>query len=68
MLFQQLRVNQVYAIIRVSGPLSKKVINNLTGKILNHRVATLVKINSLKNKIIDEGLVVYFPKEPKFYR
>ena len=54
------------AIIRVSGPLSKKVINNLTGKEPKPRLATLVKIKTLKNKIIDEGLVVYFPKKQSF--
>ena len=36
------------AIIRVSGPLSKKVINNLTGKEPKPRLATLVKIKTLK--------------------
>ena len=54
------------AIIRVSGPLSKKVINNLTGKKPKPRLATLAKIKTLKNKIIDEGLVVYFPKKQSF--
>ena len=54
------------AIIRVSGPLSKKVINNLTGKEPKPRLATLVKIKTLKNKIIDKGLVVYFPKKQSF--
>ena len=54
------------AIIRVSGPLSKKVINNLTGKEPKPRLATLAKIKTLKNKIIDEGLVVYFPKKQSF--
>ena len=38
------------AIIRVSGPLSKKVINTLTGKEPKPRLATLVKIKTLKNK------------------
>ncbi len=54
------------AIIRVSGPLSKKVINNLTGKEPKPRLVTLVKIKTLKNTIIDEGLVVYFPKKQSF--
>ena len=54
------------AIIRVSGPLSKKVINNLTGKKPKPRLAALAKIKTLKNKIIDEGLVVYFPKKQSF--
>tara|TARA_B100001175_G_scaffold231726_1_gene198286 strand:+ start:215 stop:1513 length:1299 start_codon:yes stop_codon:yes gene_type:complete len=54
------------AIIRVSGPLSLKIIKNLTGKEPKPRLATLVKIKTLKNKIIDEGLVVYFPKKQSF--
>ena len=54
------------AIIRVSGPLSKKTIKNLTGKQPKPRLATLTKIKTLKNKIIDEGLVIYFPKKQSF--
>ena len=54
------------AIIRVSGPLSKQVINNLTRKKPKPRLATLAKIKTLKNKIIDEGLVIYFPKKQSF--
>ena len=45
------------AIIRVSGPLSKKVINNLTGKDPKPRLATLVKIKTLKNTIFSNKLV-----------
>ena len=54
------------AIIRVSGPLSKKTIKHLTGKQPKPRLATLTKIKTLKNKIIDEGLVIYFPKKQSF--
>ncbi len=54
------------AIIRVSGPLSKKTIKNLTGKQPKPRLATLTKIKTLKNKIIDEGLVIYFPEKQSF--
>ena len=54
------------AIIRVSGPLSQKVINKLTGKKPKPRLATLAKIRTSKNKIIDEGLVVYFPGKQSF--
>ena len=42
------------------------MINNLTGKKPKPRLATLAKIKTLKNKIIDEGLVVYFPKKQSF--
>ena len=54
------------AIIRVSGHLSKKTIKTLTGKELKPRLITLAKIRTLDNKIIDEGLVVYFPKKHSF--
>ena len=54
------------SIIRVSGKLSKKAIKLLTGKILKPRVATLLKINSLDNQVIDEGIVIYFPKNQSF--
>ncbi len=54
------------AIIRVSGPLSKKTIKTLTGKEPKPRLITLAKIKTLNNKTIDEGLVVYFPKKQSF--
>ena len=54
------------AIIRVSGPLSKKVLKRLTGKEPKPRLTTLTKIKTLDKKIIDEGLVVYFPKRQSF--
>ena len=54
------------AIIRVSGPLSKKVLKRLTGKEPKPRLTTLTKIKALDKKIIDEGLVVYFPKRQSF--
>ena len=54
------------AIIRVSGPLSKKTLKRLTGKEPKPRLTTLTKIKTLDKKIIDEGLVVYFPKKQSF--
>ena len=54
------------AIIRVSGPLSKKALKRLTGKEPKPRLTTLTKIKTLDKKIIDEGLVVYFPKRQSF--
>ena len=54
------------AIIRVSGPLSKKALKRLTGKEPKPRLTTLTKIKALDKKIIDEGLVVYFPKRQSF--
>ena len=54
------------AIIRVSGPLSKKTLEQLTGKKPKPRLTTLTKIKTLDKKIIDEGLIVYFPKKQSF--
>ena len=54
------------AIIRVSGPLSKKALKRLTGKEPKPRLTTLTKIKTLNKNIIDEGLVVYFPKRQSF--
>ncbi|MDC0247133.1 tRNA uridine-5-carboxymethylaminomethyl(34) synthesis GTPase MnmE [OCS116 cluster bacterium] len=54
------------AIIRVSGPLSKKTLKQLTGREPKPRLTTLTKIKTLDGKIIDEGLVIYFPKKQSF--
>ena len=54
------------AIIRVSGPLSRKTLKHLTGKEPKPRLITLTKIKTLDKNIIDEGLVVYFPKKQSF--
>jgi len=51
------------AIIRVSGPQTKNVINALTKKKLpKPRVATLRKINKINtSELIDEGIILWFP-------
>ena len=51
------------AIIRVSGPETKKVIKALTKKKLPiPRVATLRKINKINtSELIDEGIILWFP-------
>ncbi len=54
------------AIIRVSGPKAKKTIKLLTGKNTKPRQATLTDISTKKNKLIDKGLVIYFPKKNSF--
>ena len=54
------------AIVRVSGPEAKKTIKLLTGKNTKPRQATLTNISTKKNKLIDKGLVIYFPKENSF--
>ena len=54
------------AIIRVSGPESKKTIKKITGLNVKPRYATLATIKTLKGKNIDEGIVIYFPKNKSF--
>ena len=51
------------AVIRVSGPDTKKVISKLTNGVLpKPRVATLKKINKINtNEMIDEGVILWFP-------
>jgi tRNA modification GTPase len=51
------------AIIRVSGPQTKNVINALTKKKLpKPRVATLRKITKINtSELIDEGIILWFP-------
>ena len=51
------------AVIRVSGPETKKVIKVLTkGSLPMPRIATLKKINKIKtNELIDEGIIIWFP-------
>jgi len=51
------------AVIRISGPDTKKVISKLTnGSFPKPRVATLKKVNNINNnELIDEGLITWFP-------
>ena len=45
---------------------AKKTLKQLTGKEPKPRLTTLTKIKTLDKKIIDEGLVIYFPKKQSF--
>ena len=51
------------AVIRVSGPETKKVIKVLTnGSLPKPRLATLKKINKINtSELIDEGIIIWFP-------
>ena len=51
------------AVIRVSGPETRKVIKLLTnGSIPTPKLATLKKINKINtSEIIDEGIIIWFP-------
>ena len=56
------------AVIRVSGPETKRVLEKMTGKALPApRMASLRKINKINtNELIDEGIIIWFP-EPDSY-
>ena len=51
------------AVIRISGPDTKKVISELTnGSFPKPRMATVKKINKINtNEMIDEGIILWFP-------
>ena len=51
------------AVVRISGPETKKVLSTLTdGPFPKARIATLKKINKInENELIDEGIVIWFP-------
>tara|TARA_B100000579_G_scaffold19048_1_gene13415 strand:+ start:3610 stop:4941 length:1332 start_codon:yes stop_codon:yes gene_type:complete len=51
------------AVIRISGPEAKNVINELTkGKFPEPRIATLKKVNKINdNELIDECIILWFP-------
>tara|TARA_Y100001936_G_C16023623_1_gene641052 strand:- start:224 stop:1552 length:1329 start_codon:yes stop_codon:yes gene_type:complete len=51
------------AVIRISGPDTKKIISDLTdGVFPKPRMATLKKVNNIKtNELIDEGIIIWFP-------
>nr|WP_198586003.1 tRNA uridine-5-carboxymethylaminomethyl(34) synthesis GTPase MnmE [Pararhizobium haloflavum] len=54
------------AIIRVSGPDVRFVLQTMTGRVPEARVATLVSIRSRNGQAIDKGLVLYFPAPNSF--
>ena len=51
------------AVIRLSGPKTKKIISELTwGPFPTPRVATLKKVNNINNNsLIDEGIIIWYP-------
>lgn len=51
------------SVIRISGPQTKKVLTSLIeGKFPSPRKATLKKIYGIDKEIIDEGMILWFPK------
>ena len=51
------------AVIRISGPETKKVVSKLSkGSFPKPRVATLKKVNNInRNEVIDEGIIIWYP-------
>jgi tRNA modification GTPase len=54
------------AVVRVSGPLVKSIAEKITGKIPVPRYATFSSFFDSEQKIIDEGLVLFFPGPHSF--
>lgn len=53
-------------IVRVSGPLVRKIIDALIKSTLPPRVSTLCKFHDEDSRILDEGLAVFFPAPASF--
>lgn len=54
------------AVIRISGPQTRFVIETICGGIPDPRIATLRSIRSRNNDVIDTGLILYFPAPASF--
>jgi len=53
------------AVIRISGPKSRFVVETIAGKVKD-RVATLRKLRAPDKTVLDSGLVVFFPGPDSF--
>ena len=47
-------------IVRLSGPISKKIAENISNKNLEPKIAQFCKFKDKKNEVIDEGICLYF--------
>ena len=54
------------AVIRVSGPRSRFVIETISGKMVTDRLATYRRFRSPDGSTIDSGLVLFFPGPGSF--
>jgi tRNA modification GTPase len=54
------------AVIRVSGPQTRSVIMHFAGTITKPRKATLRKLTATDGRLLDEGLVLWFPSPNSF--
>ncbi len=54
------------AVIRISGPLVKKIMHSLLGKDLSPRQATYANFRDAENTVLDQGLALFFPQPHSF--
>lgn len=54
------------AVIRISGPKARFVVETIAGGIVKDRVATLRKLRADDGSLIDNGLVLFFPGPASF--
>ena len=54
------------AIVRVSGPLVKSIIQALLGQILTPRQATYLPFREINGELLDEGVAIFFPAPHSF--
>ncbi|WP_170131755.1 tRNA uridine-5-carboxymethylaminomethyl(34) synthesis GTPase MnmE [Aquicella lusitana] len=54
------------AIVRVSGPLVKKMMLDLWGEVLAPRQAVYLPFKEVSGEVIDEGIALYFPNPHSF--
>ena len=59
-------VASALAIVRVSGPSTRRVLKNIVGFIPKNRVSTLSTFKSSDNRVFDKGLVVFFQGPKSF--
>ncbi|MBZ9963780.1 tRNA uridine-5-carboxymethylaminomethyl(34) synthesis GTPase MnmE [Mesorhizobium sp. BR1-1-2] len=60
------RVPAGVAVIRISGPKTRFVIETIAGGMVNNRVARLRKLRAPDGSVLDSGLVIFFPGPGSF--
>ena len=53
-------------IIRVSGPRTREIAEQVVGKVPQERLATFARFKGADNQVIDEGVALYFPGPNSF--
>ncbi|WP_192384256.1 tRNA uridine-5-carboxymethylaminomethyl(34) synthesis GTPase MnmE [Mesorhizobium silamurunense] len=54
------------AVIRISGPKTRFVVETIAGGTVKDRFTTLRKLKALDGSVIDQGLVLFFPRPGSF--